>query len=73
MSAYMHQLMAEARSAELIEEARRARLAREAVAARRGPSRLRVSTARLLAAAAIRLDDRLRPAPVPAPVPGTGV
>ena len=72
MDDYAHHLMFEARSAELIEQARRARLVRQAHAAGRGPSRLRLSTARLLISLATRLDDGLRPAPVPASVPGTG-
>jgi hypothetical protein len=70
---YLSQAMAESHIADLAEDARRARLASGVRAAGRRPKRLRLSTARLLVALAIRLDDRLQPAPVHASTSGTGI
>jgi hypothetical protein len=75
MSGYLIYAMAEAHAAELTEEARQNRLAKQFLDARAdcpAPGRLRVSAARLLIAVARRLDDRVRPAPVPAAASGIG-
>jgi hypothetical protein len=70
---YFSQVMAESHIADLTEQARRARLASAARAAGRRPTRLRLSTARLLVALAVRLDDRLQLAPVHASTSGTRI
>jgi hypothetical protein len=57
MSGYLSLVMAEAHAADLGEQARRARAHHIRTGPRR-PSRLRNSTARLLFALAVRLDDR---------------
>jgi hypothetical protein len=66
MSTSLTQLLVQAHTAELTGQAQRAVLARDARTGRRHPGRLRAATAQHLLAAAIRLDGRLRPAPVPA-------
>jgi hypothetical protein len=66
MSGYLTYLMVEAQEAELARNALRPRPAHDARTDRRRPSRFRISTARLLVALAIRLDNRLQPIPVPA-------
>jgi hypothetical protein len=77
MSTSLTQLLVQAHTAELTGQAQRAALARDARTGRRHPGRhpgrLRAATAQHLLAAAIRLDSRLRPAPVPAvAASGTG-
>ena len=62
MSGYMTYLMVEAQQTELVERVRRAGPPDESRAGPPGPSRLRMRTARLLVALAMRLDDRLQPA-----------
>jgi len=64
MSGYQNLLMVEAQQAEVAARAMRPRHDHDARTDRRRPNRIRISTARLLIAVAIRLDNRLQPAPV---------
>jgi hypothetical protein len=70
MSEYLTSVMVDAHTADLLEQARRARLVHDAGTGRRRSSRLRSSTARLLVAVAVRLDNRLQPASVRSPASG---
>jgi len=72
VSSYFSQVMAESHAADLTEDARRARMASGVRTAHRPSRRLRLSTARLLVALAVRLDDQLPAAPVPASASGVG-
>jgi hypothetical protein len=72
MTEHLLHLQVQGHATDLTERARTARLARVASTRDRPRGRLRASTARLLVALAVRLDDRLRPAPVRAARSGTG-
>jgi hypothetical protein len=72
MTGYLTYLMVEAQEAELAERAMRPRPARAPRTGRGHTGRFRSSTARLLMGLAVRLDDRLQRAPVPAATSVTG-
>jgi hypothetical protein len=72
MSGYLTYLMVEAQEAERAAKAMRPRPAPEASTGPRRPGPFRSSTARILVAMAIRLDNGLQPVPVPAS-PGPGI
>ena len=73
MTGYLNYLVVVAREAELAAMASRPDPFYEARADRRGPGRFRSATARLMVAVAVRLDNRLQPAPVRAVPCGPGI